>query len=164
MWLWSKYLSGWEDIQPSERSRRYCKGTWNRGALATLIWLFYCCLTLSSTVVHSFTTRIVLRHVKKLDDGSYGSNLGNLCMSDSGNYFHDDEFPQDDEGCEVLEDLNWRVVKLRLEEENTKRFLKSKPRYLPYDECRKWVSAWNRWSSEKEWYESYMFHFGLFSM
>ena len=66
-------------------------------------------------------------------------------------YFEEDFKQGDDEVDSVLEDLNWRVVKLRLEEENTKRFLKSKPRYLPYSECRKWVSAWSRWSSESEW-------------
>jgi hypothetical protein len=53
----------------------------------------------------------------------------------------------------VLEDLEWRVAKLRLEEANTKRFLKAGPRFLPYEECRKWVQAWgNRWQSAQEWY------------
>lgn len=51
----------------------------------------------------------------------------------------------------VIEDLSWRVNKLRLEEENKKRFLKAKPRFLPYDECRKWVQAFNRWHTAKEW-------------
>jgi hypothetical protein len=52
----------------------------------------------------------------------------------------------------VIEDLNWRVEKLRLEEANTRRFLKAGPRFLPYNECRKWVQAWGqRWSSSKEW-------------
>ena len=53
----------------------------------------------------------------------------------------------------VIEDLNWRVEKLRLEEANTRRFLKAGPRFLPYSECCKWVQAWGqRWSSSKEWY------------
>jgi hypothetical protein len=51
----------------------------------------------------------------------------------------------------VIEDLSWRVHKLRLEEENKKRFLKAKPRFLPYDECRKWVQAFNRWQNEQDW-------------
>jgi hypothetical protein len=52
----------------------------------------------------------------------------------------------------VIEDLNWRVQKLRLEEANTRRFLKAGPRFLPYEECRKWVQAWgNRWQSASEW-------------
>jgi len=50
-----------------------------------------------------------------------------------------------------LSDLNWRVEKMRLEEANTRRFLKSGPRFLPYEECRKWVKAWNRWDTEEEW-------------
>lgn len=53
----------------------------------------------------------------------------------------------------VLEDLSWRVEKLRLEESNTKRFLKARPAFLPYEECRKWVAAWNRWESKEEWRE-----------
>lgn len=55
------------------------------------------------------------------------------------------------EQVDTIPDLSWRVEKLRLEEANTRRFLKSKPRFLPYDECRKWVAAWNRWDSEEEW-------------
>ena len=52
----------------------------------------------------------------------------------------------------VIDDLSWRVEKLRLEEANTRRFLKAKPRFLPYEECRKWVQAWGRWTSEEDWY------------
>tara|TARA_B110001450_G_C17306995_1_gene353878 strand:+ start:123 stop:557 length:435 start_codon:yes stop_codon:yes gene_type:complete len=53
----------------------------------------------------------------------------------------------------VIKDLNWRVEKLRLEEANKRRFLKSGPRFLPFNECRKWVQAWGeRWESEEEWY------------
>ena len=53
----------------------------------------------------------------------------------------------------VLEDLSWRVEKLRLEEANKRRFLKSGPRFLPYGECQKWVQAWGeRWLSAEEWY------------
>lgn len=56
----------------------------------------------------------------------------------------------------VLEDLDWRVEKLRLEEANKRRFLKSGPRFLPYEEAKKWVQAWGeRWISEKEWYVEY---------
>lgn len=51
----------------------------------------------------------------------------------------------------LLEDLSWRVERLRLEEANTRSFLKAKPRFLPYDECRKWVQAFNRWHSEDDW-------------
>ena len=63
----------------------------------------------------------------------------------------DDEIIGDESGS-VIDDLNWRVEKLRLEEENTKRFLKSGPRFLPYEECRNWVQAWgHRWKSKEDW-------------
>jgi hypothetical protein len=154
MWLWSKYIGGWQTFQRREESRSHYKGIGNRGGL-TKFWLLFFLLWLGSTVVvQGFTVSIILNHVRKLGDVHNGARIGKVWMSESGNYFHDDAFPQDDDdGGEILEDLNWRVVKLKLEEENTKRFLKSKPRYLPYEECRKWVTAWNRWSSEKEWYD-----------
>jgi hypothetical protein len=53
----------------------------------------------------------------------------------------------------VLDDLSWRVEKVRLEEQNIQRFLKARPRFLPYNECRKWVQAFNRWNTEEDWNE-----------
>lgn len=60
---------------------------------------------------------------------------------------------QGDKENRPMNDLDWRVAKLKLEEANTRRFLKAKPRYLPYVECRKWVKAFGRWKSEDEWKE-----------
>ena len=55
---------------------------------------------------------------------------------------------------EFMEDLDWRIQRLRLEEANKKRFLKSGPRFLPYDDVKKWVQAWGeRWTTEEEWKE-----------
>jgi hypothetical protein len=52
----------------------------------------------------------------------------------------------------LLDDLSWRVEKLRLEERNKERFLKAGPRFLPYAQCQRWVQAWGRrWESEEEW-------------
>jgi len=66
----------------------------------------------------------------------------------------EDEFGEDlDTGSCVFEDLNWRVEKLRLEEQNTQRFLKARPRFLPYEECCKWVQAFGRWQTEEDWKE-----------
>lgn len=75
--------------------------------------------------------------------------------------FKEGDEPEDDVGnaerligdsAVVLEDLDWRVEKLRLEEQNTQRFLKAGPRFLPYDECRKWVQAFGRrWTTQQEW-------------
>ena len=57
-----------------------------------------------------------------------------------------------DQKGEFLEDLSWRVEKLRLEEENKKRFLKARPIFLPYKDASKWVQAWGkRWTSKAEW-------------
>lgn len=58
-----------------------------------------------------------------------------------------------DTGGVLLNDLSWRVEKLRLEEQNIQRFLKARPRFLPYNECRKWVQAFNRWQTEDDWNE-----------
>jgi hypothetical protein len=52
-----------------------------------------------------------------------------------------------------LHDLTWRVEKLRLEEQNKRRFLRAGARFLPYDECRKWVQAWGKsyWQTQADW-------------
>ena len=39
----------------------------------------------------------------------------------------------------VIEDLSWRVAKVRLEEANTQRFLKRKPIKLSYADSQKWI-------------------------
>lgn len=62
-----------------------------------------------------------------------------------------EEIESNQEELSVLHDLNWRVDQIRLEEAHTRRFLKSGPRFLPYNECRKWVIAFNRWGTEDEW-------------
>lgn len=57
-----------------------------------------------------------------------------------------------DSGGVMIDDLMWRVEKLRLEERNKQQFLKARARFLPYEECRKWVQAWGqRWRNAQEW-------------
>jgi hypothetical protein len=56
-----------------------------------------------------------------------------------------------DTGAVVIDELSWRVEKLRLEEQNTQRFLRSRARFLPYNECRRWVQAFGRWETEEDW-------------
>jgi hypothetical protein len=72
-------------------------------------------------------------------------------VNDGANSF--DDFGEEDlQNAGVrIDDLNWRVEKLRLEESNTRRFLKAKPVYLPYEECSKWVQAFGRWTTEEDW-------------
>jgi hypothetical protein len=81
-------------------------------------------------------------------DGSY-----NETETIASSYKNDTEFFELIEQSPDLlnDDLTWRVEKMRLEEQNTKRFLKAGPRFLPYEECRKWVQAWNRWDNEEDW-------------
>jgi hypothetical protein len=75
---------------------------------------------------------------------------------DDEDFVEESDFGEGDVGDDsgvTIEDLNWRVQKLRLEEENKRRFLKAKPRFLPYDDCMRWVQAWGqRWTSEEDWY------------
>ena len=74
---------------------------------------------------------------------------------DSGNEGRtpeDDMFGEDlDTGAVMIDELSWRVEKMRLEEQNRQRFLKARPRFLPYNECRKWVQAFGRWETEEDW-------------
>lgn len=63
----------------------------------------------------------------------------------------DGRLDSDGEYSHMIPDLSWRVAKLRLEEQNTARFLKAKPRFLPYEDCRKWVQAWSRWKTKEDW-------------
>jgi hypothetical protein len=89
----------------------------------------------------------VWRMAKEEDDGGTDERSGGGSSGGDEDIFGEDL----DTGGVVLEDLSWRVEKLRLEEQNTQRFLKSTPRFLPYDECRRWAQALNRWDSEDDW-------------
>mmetsp|Transcript_12588 Transcript_12588/g.16541 ORF Transcript_12588/g.16541 Transcript_12588/m.16541 type:complete len:254 (+) Transcript_12588:162-923(+) len=97
-----------------------------------------------------------------------GDNDGNDCSSATTTIktattttmikmiIHTEDFDQeivgDDAGGVSLDDLSWRVEKMKLEENNIQRFLKARPRFLPYDACRKWVQAWgNRWETAQDW-------------
>jgi hypothetical protein len=65
--------------------------------------------------------------------------------------------PRNNNNCgahdEDWESLQIRIARMRLEEENKRRFLKSRPVKLPYDQSKKWVQAQNMWNSREEWYE-----------
>ena len=81
-----------------------------------------------------------------LDDNETMPIIGDDIVSD---------FDEDDlEGAGIMiEELNWRVAKLRLEEANTRRFLKARPIFLPYQDACDWVQAWGRrWTTAEDWY------------
>jgi hypothetical protein len=89
--------------------------------------------------------------VSKMVDGDDNNNDDD---DDNGKEELVSDFGEDDLASSgvMMKDLDWRVEKMRLEEANIRRFLKAKPRFLPYEDCRKWVQAWGqRWLSAKEW-------------
>jgi hypothetical protein len=99
------------------------------------------------------------------DDDNSEERVDNVGDDDGGTDYIDNEEDEEEDEEEpilvadvrgrpagiVIEDLNWRIEKLRLEEANTRRFLKAGPRFLPYEECCKWVQAWGRWQTQDEW-------------
>jgi len=66
--------------------------------------------------------------------------LSKVCESDDSELF--ESIAQMPEQDEILQEIEWRSNKVRLEEANTRRFqqtLRSKPWKLPYDDARIWV-------------------------
>ena len=126
----------------------------------------------SRTLLVTTTTSRLVMHKSPLDFKRRSFRLKNikgmLLVKDDDECVDDDEIVSHtgaemdestvlgemyDTGGVVLNDLSWRVEKLRLEEQNIQRFLKARPRFLPYNECRKWVQAFNRWQTEDDWNE-----------
>ena len=90
------------------------------------------------------------------NDRGIGDNHDSDDVTSSSNSYSDSQADFCEEDLQVsgvvLEDLAWRIEKLRLEEANKRRFLKAKPVFLPYKECRKWVQAFGRrWKTAEEW-------------
>ena len=58
------------------------------------------------------------------------------------------------ENLSTIDELTFKVVAARLEEQNLRTRLKARPKFLPLVECKKWVQSWGRrWESEQEWRE-----------
>jgi hypothetical protein len=58
------------------------------------------------------------------------------------------------ENLSTIDELQYKVVAARLEEQNLRTRLKARPKFLPLVECKKWVQSWGRrWESEQEWRE-----------
>jgi hypothetical protein len=102
--------------------------------------------SISSTSTSTSTTTVVSQRQKLLSQHSMTDYV-----EESSNDFGDDF--GDNSGVRI-EDLSWRVEKMRLEERNKQRFLKAKPRFLPYEDVAKWVQAWGqRWKTQQDWYD-----------
>jgi hypothetical protein len=137
-------------------------GGWCWFSEAVMI-LLLCSLLVLPTVVDGFGLGVNSSRLKRQGVTVWYSRrlalnwdrVGLLSMTDGSSSSGDDvvdDFGEDlDTAGIVLEDLSWRVEKLRLEEQNTKRFLKARPVFLPYEECCKWVQAFGRWKTEDDW-------------
>ena len=65
----------------------------------------------------------------------------------------DDDVNVDSTNDSHMQDFAWRAEKIRLEEANTKSFLKRKPRKLPYLDARRWVQTNLGASTKEEFYD-----------
>ena len=54
---------------------------------------------------------------------------------------------------DAMESLQIQIERLRLEEQNTRRFLKAKPAKLSYEQCKKWAQHQNMFDTKEEWFE-----------
>lgn len=81
--------------------------------------------------------------------GAAGDNGDNIVFYDDFAVLEEEEAKEEDP---MLAPLYERIATVQKEIDRTQRMIKSKPRFLPYEECRKWVIAWgNRWVTEGEW-------------
>ena len=139
--------------------------SWNSWTLLPLL-LFAWCFCVTSQGADAFVIpEITANHYKmptKVDTKLWyqeeykeGDDENEANKNTSNNSGEDNELWGGDADLEApseaVDDLSWKLVKIRLEQENTKRFLKAGPRFLPYEECRNWVTAWNRWDTEQDW-------------
>ena len=76
-----------------------------------------------------------------------------ISNDDNVSTYFDEDFGGDETDGQIIPDLDWRIAKAKLEEAHTQRFLKSRARFLPYAECRKWAIATDRFDCEQDWKE-----------
>lgn len=67
------------------------------------------------------------------------SSGGDRNATSNGSDGSDESSAADGDANGVLDDLSWRVAKARLEDANTRRFLKRKPYKLPYAVSQRWI-------------------------
>ena len=156
-------LSKWEDLKYGKRKRHVSRiSTLRLQLVVSTVWLA-CSLLCQSIVgfsVYERTSLVVIGKsnnaigtIKTLAAADDNTNEEYAARSVEESFEDFEDFGEEDlqSAGVVIDDLNWRVEKMRLEEANKRRFLKSKPRFLPYEECRKWVQAFGRWATEEDW-------------
>lgn len=153
--------------KPSERQRPARISQQNHSIMSSSVLLSLCFLLISigqlqqphSVVVVGFTpisTAVYQRHPQHQFVGSRYFMTDYVEESNNNSNENDDSADFGDAGV-LIEDLSWRVEKMRLEEQNKQRFLKAKPRFLPYADAAKWVQAWGqRWKTQQDWYDRYI--------
>ncbi|KAL7447045.1 hypothetical protein ACHAXM_011577 [Skeletonema potamos] len=83
------------------------------------------------------------------------SNSHRLAMDSNNNPDDNEDSKSSSDTKEnvVIDELSWRVAKARLEEANKKRFLKSKPVKLSYEQSQKWIQRNWAPTSKEEFYD-----------
>mmetsp|Transcript_21424 Transcript_21424/g.32672 ORF Transcript_21424/g.32672 Transcript_21424/m.32672 type:complete len:309 (+) Transcript_21424:121-1047(+) len=164
MRLWSKHRAGWKTDQWCEGCGGRREGTRHpfsncgrgRKLVDLLFFLFFIILSsLDSAHGYAFMHGLLSPSASSFLCSrmrSYRTRPTTDLVMYSNMNINEGESIEDDDTPVILEDLDWRIAKLRLEEENLQRMLKSRPRKLPYEECRRWVQAWGgRWLTEDDW-------------
>jgi len=140
----SQHRSGWQVDKPRQGTRRYIGSSWY-SRVNSPCFLFLMCVCMVG-LAHGFQGEYLSIVCRR-------SMLTFLCNKSDSSCFDEEFLEGAGEDGELIPDLQWRLAKAKLEEAHTKSFLRSKPRHLAYDECRKWVMAWHRWDSEEDWRE-----------
>ena len=139
-------------MDPS-RSRRQRVNGFVVCAIATLIPICNCCFLRDTKPIISAATFIpnlcikrrgafVNSNISPSSKYKYSTRLHYLSMNSGDNDDTENDFDNNDDSqnnAAVPDELSWRLAKVRLEEANTKRFLKSRPIKLSYKDSQKWI-------------------------
>ena len=126
----------------------------------TLMWLFilmvccsllHCCVAFMSPQLFLTTcssTQSLKSGTQVRFELSMATNANN-----GGKQNGSKEYDSEKGNSADWESLQIRIARMRLEEGNKRRFLKSRAAKLSYEQCKQWAQAQNMWSSKDEWYE-----------
>ena len=76
----------------------------------------------------------------------------NKCLCRQYSSMNEEEDEEEGAEDDLWSSLAVRVARMRLEEENTRRFLKSGATFLTYEKCKEWIQQNGYgWKSKEEW-------------